>query len=215
MPPIRISNKIACTFNVLNGWPCQVTVHVFLMLSYRNYTTSAPSCGCKGAIFFEGALYLWRKGGKAQKKWRKTGKGGKILRKTGKEKCGGNRKMTFLGHGKPENLKISAENGKLSFKTAETGKWCWKAAENRKTPKRQWKVAESRKARKKATESRKNIKFSAESRKLTPYNPPSCLLGITCYYRPRSRAIMRLVVSVLLFVSPSICSSAHLSIHVK
>ncbi len=42
-------------------------------------------------------------GGKAQKKWQKTGK----------EKCAGNRKMTFLSHGKPENLKIFAENGKL------------------------------------------------------------------------------------------------------
>ena len=70
----------------------------------------------------EGALYLWRKGGKAKKKLRKTGKRGKILRKTGKEKSDGNRKMTFLSHGKLENLKISAENGKQFFKTAETGK---------------------------------------------------------------------------------------------
>ncbi len=59
---------------------------------------------------------------KSTKKWRKTGKWEKILRKTGKEKCAGNRKMKFLSHGKPENLKISAENGELIFKTAETGK---------------------------------------------------------------------------------------------
>ena len=39
-----------------------------------------------------------------------------------KKKCAGNRKMTFLSHGKPEKLKISAENGKLFLKTAETGK---------------------------------------------------------------------------------------------
>ena len=70
----------------------------------------------------EGALYLWRKAGKAPKKWRTTGKRKKILRKTGKEKCAGNRKMTFLSHGKPESFKISAENGELFLKTAETGK---------------------------------------------------------------------------------------------
>ena len=45
--------------------------------------------------FNEGALYLWRKGGKAQK-----------AQKSG---------------GKPENGKISAENVKLFFKTAEMG----------------------------------------------------------------------------------------------
>ncbi len=31
----------------------------------------------------------------------------------GKEKCPGNRKMTFLSHGKPENGKIDAESGML------------------------------------------------------------------------------------------------------
>ena len=77
-----------------------------------------------------------RKAEKCKKKCRKTGKGEKILRKPGKRKCGGNWKMTFLSHGKPENLRISAENEKLSFKTAETGKQFWKAVENRKSPKR-------------------------------------------------------------------------------
>ncbi len=60
----------------------------------------------------EAALYLWRKARNAPKRWRKTRR----------EKCGVNRKMTFLSHGKPENFKISAENGKQILKTAETGK---------------------------------------------------------------------------------------------
>ena len=51
-------------------------------------------------------------GGKAEKhkKWRKTGK----------EKCGRNRKMTFLSHRKPENLKISAENCLLKLREPES-----------------------------------------------------------------------------------------------
>ena len=36
--------------------------------------------------------------------------------------CAGNRKMTFLSHGKPEDFKISVENGNLFFKSVETGK---------------------------------------------------------------------------------------------
>ncbi len=52
----------------------------------------------------------------------KTGKREKILRKPGREPCAGNRKMTFLSRGKPENFKITAENGKLILQTAETGK---------------------------------------------------------------------------------------------
>ena len=35
------------------------------------------------------------------------------LRKTGKGKSDGNRKKPFSSHGKPENLKITAETGKL------------------------------------------------------------------------------------------------------
>ena len=73
--------------------------------------------------YHEGALYLWQRGN--------------FLRKTGKEKCAGNWKMTFLSHGKPENLKISAENGKQILKNVETGKLFQKAAENWKAPKRQ------------------------------------------------------------------------------
>ncbi len=67
---------------------------------------------------------------KAPKMRRKTGKGENFLQKTGEEKCAGNRKMTFLSHEKPENLKIFAENGKLILKTAETGKLFQKAAES-------------------------------------------------------------------------------------
>ncbi len=115
-------------------------------------------------------------GGKAEKhkkKWRKTGKWEKILRKTGKKKCAGNRKMTFLSHGKLENLKIFAKNGKLFFKPAETGKHFCKAAENWKTPKRQWKVAESRKTGKKATEKLKILNFPWKVGNGPPITPPS------------------------------------------
>ena len=75
-----------------------------------------------------GGVIFMAESRKGTKKGRNTGIGEKILRKPGKEKCDGNRKMTFLSHGKPENLKISAENGKLILKS------CGKP-EN--TPKRQ------------------------------------------------------------------------------
>ena len=64
---------------------------------------------------------------KSPKKWRKTGKGQNNLRKTGKGNSDGNRKKPFSSHGKPENLKIFVETGKLFLKVAE----------NRKSPKRQ------------------------------------------------------------------------------
>ncbi len=74
---------------------------------------------------------------KPPKKWLKTGKGQNNLRKTGKENSDGNRKKSFSSHGKPENLKIFVETGKLFLKAVETGKLFLKVAENRKSPKRQ------------------------------------------------------------------------------
>ncbi len=72
-----------------------------------------------------------------------------------KKKCAGNRKMTYLSHGKPENLKKSVENGKLFLKTEKTMPKSGGKLENRgKKP---------RKAGKK-----NNKKISTES----PYNPP-------------------------------------------
>ena len=59
---------------------------------------------------------------KSTKKVAENRKKGKNSAENRKKKCAGNRKMTFLSHGKPENLKIFAENGKLFFKAAETGK---------------------------------------------------------------------------------------------
>ena len=116
-----------------------------------------------------GRYIYGRKAEKHKKSGGKPENGEKNLRKTGKRKCAGNRKMTFLSHGKPENLKIFVENGKLFFKPAETGKHFWKATENTQKTMKSDGEPENRK---KATVRRKNIKFSAESRKLTPYNPP-------------------------------------------
>ncbi len=59
---------------------------------------------------------------KSPKKVAENWKRGTNSAENRKKKCIGNWKMTFLSHGKPENLKISAENGKLFLKTAETGK---------------------------------------------------------------------------------------------
>ncbi len=53
-----------------------------------------------------------------------------------KENSDGNRKKPFSSHGKPENLKIFVETGKLFLKVAETGKLFLKVAENQKSPKR-------------------------------------------------------------------------------
>ena len=55
---------------------------------------------------------------KVAEKWEKDKKSAENRKKN----CAGNRKMTFLSHGKPEKSKICAENGKLFMKTAETGK---------------------------------------------------------------------------------------------
>ena len=73
---------------------------------------------------------------KSPRKWRKTRKGQNNLRKTGKGNSDGNRKKPFSSHGKPENLKIFVETGKLFLKVAETGKLFLKVAENQKSPKR-------------------------------------------------------------------------------
>ena len=56
---------------------------------------------------------------KSPKKVAENRKKGKNSVENRKKMCAG--KMTFLSHGKPEKLEISAENGKLFFKTAETG----------------------------------------------------------------------------------------------
>ena len=108
---------------------------------------------------------------KSTKKWRKTGKWGKILRKTGKEKCVGNFKMTFLSHGKPDNLKIFA-------KTESTFEKLRKAEKYPKDKEKWWKA---RKQEKKLQKARKT-QFSAENRKRTPYNPPLLLPPLCLYW---------------------------------
>ena len=62
-----------------------------------------------------------RKAEKPQKSGGKPEKGKKNSAENRKKKCAGNRKMTFLSHGKPEKFKSAAENGKLFLKKSETG----------------------------------------------------------------------------------------------
>ncbi len=107
---------------------------------------------------------------KSPKKWRKTGKGQNNLRKTGKGNSVGNRKQPFSSHGKPVNLKIFVETGKLFLKVEENDKLGCRKPEK---PKKTMRSRVNRKIRKQATERRKIRYIPAESRKATPSYRPS------------------------------------------
>ena len=86
----------------------------------QNYTQNPWSSG-QLQILLRGGVIFMAEMRKSTKKVAENRKKGKNSAENRKKKCAGNRKMTFLSHGKPENLKIFAENGKLFFKAAETG----------------------------------------------------------------------------------------------
>ena len=107
----------------------EIMQYVVFHYSQSGDNAICPSCQAEDCVVEDSNLKQVREGvifmadrRKSPKKVAENRKKGKNSAENRKKKCVGNRKMTFLSHGKPEKLNISAEKGKLFLKTAETGK---------------------------------------------------------------------------------------------